>query len=423
MPEIGQEYGTPGDIPTRAVGTRWIASSTSEHVEELRGLKALEKYDEMRRTDYQIGAVLKAITLPIRRGNWTIDPASNETQDRDIAERLQLAYFDEMTVTWDDVVRWVLLMLPFGFSALEQVLEYRDGLVLPRKLDIRHPRSIVGEVRSRDGTLTHLVQRVDHDEVDIPVDQLLIFSTDREGDDWRGTSILRTAYKPYLIKDDLERINALGHARWSAGIPILKVPHNYDPDSKEWEDAESMMDDVRSHEKAYIIYPEGWEPSVLGRNEGVGGAGNPLPSIQHYDQAIASALLAMHITLGGTRTGSRALGGTFIDSFLHAIEAWADYGCQVISRFSVRPIVDRNWGPQERYPRVRVRNIHRIALEIIGYLAQTGAIKLSEALDRYLKETLDVPPAVTEGEEAEPEEDEDGGDDGEVDPVDEDEEE
>ena len=208
--DVDREHGQAGDIDSKFAGTRWLGSSTVEHVEELRGLKALAKYDEMRRTDYQIGAVLKAITLPIRRGNWSIDPGSEDELDIEIAERLQTALFDEMEVTWDDVVRWILLMLPFGFSVLEQVLELRDGLVLPRKYDIRHPRSIVGEVRNRSGELTHLVQRVGHVEVDIPVDQLLIFSTDREGDDWRGTSILRTAWKPYLIKDDMERINALG---------------------------------------------------------------------------------------------------------------------------------------------------------------------------------------------------------------------
>ena len=197
----------------------------------------------------------------------------------------------------------------------------------------------------------------------------------------------------------------------------MKVPAGIGPDDKEWEDAEDLMEEVHSHERAYLIYPDGWEPSILGRGRGQGGAGgNPLPTIQHYDQAIAAAMLAMHISLGGTRSGSRALGGTFIDSFLHAIEAWADYGCQVVSRFSLRDLVDRNWGPREKYPRLRVRNIHRIALEIIGYLAQTGAIKLSDALDRYLKETLDVPPGVAEDQEVIDDDDDDDDDDEAVEP-------
>ena len=87
--------------------------------------------------------MLSAITLPIRQADYFMDPASSDDIDVEIATILQDALLTGMTQTWDDTVRHALLMLPFGFSSLEKVYEFRDGLVLPRKLDPRLPQSVV----------------------------------------------------------------------------------------------------------------------------------------------------------------------------------------------------------------------------------------------------------------------------------------
>ena len=401
--QVEPEHGRRGDLASWQVGLQWAAAPTREHVKELHGRRGLTLYDRMRRSDYQVAAVLRAVTLPIRQGTWSVDPAGKSDEERTIAERCERAMFHDMSTTWDDAVRWALLMLPFGFSVLEQVLEVKDdGLVFPRKLDIRHPLSFDGDRRDADGTLTHLVQDIDGERRELPVRQLLIFSTDREGDDWRGTSILRPAYKPWLIKDDLERLNAVMHARWSAGIPTMKVPSTVEVNSPEWREAEKSLKALRSHERAFMIYQDGWEPGTLAKSS---GTTQPLESIRHYDAAIAAAMLAMHISLGGARTASRALGATFVDAFLHAIQAWADYVGEVLTRFGLRDWVRRNWGERERYPIVRVRNIHRIALQTLGYLVQTGVIPPGdEDIADYAKRAADIPMPVDDRDEG------DGGD-------------
>ena len=56
--------------------TSWgrLAVGTSETNPDLRWPKSIEVFDKMRREDAQVGSVLRAVSLPIRSAEWTIDP-------------------------------------------------------------------------------------------------------------------------------------------------------------------------------------------------------------------------------------------------------------------------------------------------------------------------------------------------------------
>lgn len=369
----------------------WGTSETGEYLTKLDGAAGRTIFDKMRRSDHQVKAVLSAITLPIRQADFYMEPGSDTKSDAKIAAILQKALLEEMTITWDDTVRHALLMLPFGFSVLEKVYEYRDGLILPRKLDPRLPQSVSRWKFDKDRhRLTHLVQ-LDSDghEIEIPIEKLLVFSTDKEGDNWEGISILRPAYKAWFIKDDLEKTNAIMHARWGAGIPKMKVPRGVEKGTDAWSSVKAMLEDVHANEKAYIIEPEGYTFEVVGGEKGKGT--DVLGSIKYYDEAIAKAMLAMHINLGTAKTGSYALGRSFMDAFLMATQAWADYIAEVINRFCVREIVDLNWQVTS-YPVFRCKRIQSLAIDAIGYLVQTGALTWSQALENDLRGILRMPP-------------------------------
>ena len=46
-----------------------------ETTPELRWPQSVAVYDQMRRTDAQVASVLRAVTLPVRRTPWRVDPA------------------------------------------------------------------------------------------------------------------------------------------------------------------------------------------------------------------------------------------------------------------------------------------------------------------------------------------------------------
>jgi len=183
----------------------------------------------------------------------------------------------------------------------------------------------------------------------------------------------------------------------------MTVPKGVERGSDPWKEAEKLLEDIHANEKAYVLKNEGWNFQVIGGKEGKGT--DVLGSIKYYDGAIATAMLAMFISLGTAKAGNRALGQTFFDAFLMSIQAWADYIAEVINRFCVRELVDLNW-EVEHYPTFKVKRVQSLALEAIGYLVQTGALKWSEVLENDLRGILRMPKRDSEEEDEEEEEEE-----------------
>jgi hypothetical protein len=251
--------------------------------------------------------------------------------------------------------------------------------------------------------LRNMVQLdTDGRQIPIPIGKLLVFTTDKEGDNWEGISILRPAYKSWYIKDTLEKVNAVMHERFGAGIPRAKTPRAVTKGTKEWAAVQETLEDIHASEKAYVIQPEGYEFDVIGGEKGKGT--DVLGSIKYYDEAIAKAMLAMHINLGTAKSGSYALGQSFLDAFLMATQAWADYIAEVVNRFCVREIVELNWNVSA-YPTFKCKRIQSLAFEAIGYLVQTGALKWTQALENDLRGILRMPKLDTR--QAPPAEEED----------------
>jgi hypothetical protein len=382
---------------------------TGEYLRKLDGIAGRTIFDEMRRSDPQVKAVSNAIALPIRQNPYTIEPASEDARDVEIANTIERGLMEEMSITWDDTVRHALLMFPFGFSVLEKVWELRDGLVMPKKLDPRLPQSIVRWELGADGGLVNIVQRDNSGkEYFLPIEKCLVFTNEKEGDNWEGQSVLRAAYKAWFVKNNLEKINAIKHDRHGVGIPKAKVPAGIDRASEEWRQTEESLRRLYANEEAYVMEPEGYEVSLLGGGGSEGGT-DALPSIKYYDEMIAKAVLAMFINLGTSETGSRALGGSFIDVFLMSLQASADYVAQVLTRYLVREWVDYNW-TVDAYPIVKAAKIRTLDPTVLKTLVDAKIIKPDAVLEAAVRSQLHLPDAV-EAEEVEEPVVEDTGDD------------
>jgi len=388
------EVGITGNVSAWSDRANFV---TGEHLPKLEGAAGRTIYDKMRRGDEQVQAALRAIMLPILQADYYMKPGSEDEQDKKIAGILQRALMEQMTMTWKDTVRHAMLMFPFGFSGLEKVYEYRDKLILPRKLAPRLPQSVYyWKYDQKSRRITHMVQRDPvGSEFPIPLQKLLIFTCEKEGDHWEGIPLLRSAFKAWYIKDALEKTNVIMHDRWGAGLPELKPPAAVERGSKEWEAAKETLEDIHANEKAYVIIPQGWEFKIHGGEEGKGT--DILPSIKYYTEGIGKAVLAMHLNLGTSETGSRALGQSFIEAFLMATQSWADYIAEVINRFCVKELVDWNW-KVESYPKFLCKRIHGLDFQTIGYLAQAGVITNTRDLENDLREVLRLP-AITDTEE------------------------
>ena len=129
-------------------GTRMMSGIiTEDYNPTLQGREGVKVYDQMRRSDGTVRAAVLACTLPIRRAEWYVKPASEDQADKDIAEFVRKALFDWLEdMTFDDLIRQALISVPLGVMLFEKVYTVKDddgkSYVTLKKLAPRLPASI-----------------------------------------------------------------------------------------------------------------------------------------------------------------------------------------------------------------------------------------------------------------------------------------
>ena len=277
-----------------------------EYNRELSGQKGMDTYDKMRRSDAQVSAILLAMELPIRSAYWYIDPAKDENDevadfDKEVADFVQEALFEKLQDGFDNKLREILTMLPFGFSVFEKVYTGDGERVWIDKLGFRKQTTIMRWMtKDRFPGITQWVPTAGPTgeyERDIPGAKLLVFTYRKEGDNYQGISVLRSAYKNYYMKDRLYRFDAVKHERQGVGIPVIYIPSKATKEQKLL--AASIVRNIRATEQTGIVMPgskdDGWAFEFANLNAGTGS--DLWESIKHHNREIAKNVLAQFMEL------------------------------------------------------------------------------------------------------------------------------
>ena len=369
-------------------------------------------YDKMRREDGQVSSVLRAVTMPIRSAKWEIIPGSARpdvvamvSQDLGLQVLGQEDTASSRTdgrFSWREHLRLALLELTYGHSFFEQVYELgADGRDHLAKLAWRPPRSISEIDVDSDGGLVAIKQYPLMGSVTIPVDRLVAYVNDREGGDWIGQSLLRPAYKNWLLKDRLLRAQALTIERNGLGVPVYtgaEAPESVngveaiDKWNKDEHDAGlKIASGFRAGATAGASIPAGSKLELLGVNGKLPDTDAP---IRYHDEQIARSVLAHFLNLG-TETGSWALGSTFADFFTQSLNAVARQVQDVTQQHVIGDLVALNWGPDEPVPMLRVEEIgdrQTATATAIQSLVQSGAITPDQPLEDFMRAQYGIPP-------------------------------
>lgn len=368
---------------------------SEEYNTKLRDTLGIKIYDEMRKSDGTVSAAVSALSLPIRRAKWFVEASTNEPEDEKIREFVDKALFDFMTITWNDLLRQALLSLPFGVMPFEKVFEIRnwDGrdYVTWRKLAPRLPKSIESW-QLDDGSAGIRQRKQDGTLAQIPLDKLVIFINDKEGDNWWGTSVLRPAYKHWFIKNTFYRIDAIAFERQGLGVPYVKLPENATEADRS--KAKEILQNLRANHQAFIIEPQDYE---IGFKDMMAKTlRDPKESIGHHNREITKSVLAQFLELGSGDTGSRALSTDQTDLFLLALNAVAGNIADVFNKYAIKELVDLNFDGVEEYPELKYTGIDRTDAEKLANaystLVTSGGIKADLVTDeQYLRELLGLP--------------------------------
>jgi len=403
---LGREFSLKLNIfkaPTKRVARTEIGRSGTplfggyitdeDYVTELTGSVALDTYNKMRRSDGVVKAALLACELPIRAANWYVEPVSEDKQDVEVAEFVSQCLFDNMTITWDDFLRQALLMLPFGFSVFEKVFGVVDfegkQMIGWRKFAPRLQSTILKweTEDSKDGITQMLPQG---GQVSIPIEKLIIFVNNKEGDNWVGISILRNAYRAWFMKNVIEKINAIAFERQGCGIPFGKLPKGSSPDQRT--ELENLLKNIRANEEAFIIESEGWEIGF--KDMMAKGVKDPTQTIARYNREILTSVLAQFLDLGSGRTGSFALSEDQSTIFHNNLSAIARQVADVLNKYAIKQLIDLNYTVRE-YPKLKFSKIGVVRFERIAKalssLVQQGVISTDAPLEDAMRQLMDLP--------------------------------
>lgn len=400
---------------TDSVLSSWssLAPDENETNPELMWPKSIETYDRMRREDAQVGSVVRAVTLPLRRATWSIDPAGAKNEIVEfVAAELGLPIKGRAFVapprsrdrfSWDEHLRLALLSLVFGHSVFEQVYRFDGARFGLSKLAWRPPRTITKFDVARDGGLIAIEQGSNGTTgtVRIPIDRLVVYVNEREGANWIGQSLLRQAYKNHLLKDRLLRSQAMTVERNGLGIPVYTgaelpdVVAKDDAAREKWlkvqrDDGLKIARALRAGKDAGASIPNSANLTLLGVSGKLPDTDGP---IRYHDEQIARAVLAHFLNLG-TETGSWALGSTFANFFTDSLNAVSNFVAGVAQQHIVEDLVDINWGSEEPAPRIvptAIGEEQAATADAILALINAGAIYADESLEAFMRERYRLP--------------------------------
>jgi hypothetical protein len=389
----------------------WV--DVEEQVPELRWPMSVRTYQTMR-GDSQIAALYTATLLGIQKMNWLIDPNGAAPE---MVQKLSIDYnipiLGQKTdnikrgrmknrFSFRDHIRLAFKAGIYGHYYFEQVGYIgdgrngrpNDGYWHLQKLAERPPYTIQEFRVAEDGGLVSIIQNVVQPQPqswqnpmpEIPVDRLVAYVWDREGANWAGKSWFRECYKNWLIKDRLLRIDAINHER-AGGVPYIVAHPGATND--EINQLNMMAQKFRVGDTAGGAVPSGAKFEVAR-----GLQSSVINSVIYHDEAMAKRFMLMVMQLGQTRTGSRALGTTFVDFWSAGMEAFAWWFADTFNEHVIEDDIDWNWGTDVAQVPLLVFDFDpELVVADIVQLINSGAVIVDDELEAQIRKEMHLPPA------------------------------
>lgn len=397
---------------------------SDEFLPELKGVRAIKTYRQMRDNDSTIGAVMYAVEQILRDTELKVSPADDSKEAQDKANFIKEVFAD-MDHSLDDHVAEALYFLSFGFSWFEIVFKrregpytnnpkkkskYSDGYMGIRKIAPRSPWTINKfEVDRQSGDVLGIHQNSSNfgKPSFIPVEKSVYYKTPTINNDPSGRSILRNAYVSYNYLNKLQSIEAIAVERELNGIPVGFLPAEYlSPNATEDQIAvrqsfETVLRDTKLNEQGFILIPSDTYPDKDGAPTQVRLMDFKLmasegkrnididPIIKRYQHDIARSVLSEFLMLGGSSTGSYALSKSKSDLFLRALESYIQAIVDVLNKQVVERLWELNGFDYALMPTIEASDVAPHDLADLGaYLRNLNGADISLADQTHIVDAL-----------------------------------
>ena len=396
----------------------WGGILEDEFLRELRGERGVRVFREMSKNDSVVGASLFAYTTLAKEVAFRVDSARpGDRQADEVAAFVKGALFDDMNLSWRDLLSDILTFLTYGWSYFEVVFKRRggdsndtatrskfaDNKVGWRKWAIRRQDTLYAWKFDDAGGIGGMIQSAapTYVQVEIPIERSLLFRTTAESGNPEGQSILRTAYQPFYFKRRIQIVRGIGIERDLAGLPVLTPPEGVDiwnaNDSTavtKKAAAEQLIRNIRRDEHEGVLKPFGWELQLLASS---GSRQFDITEvIWQLNAEIAMSMMTDFLLVGHEKIGARSLSEDKRDVFSHAASSFLDNICDVVNRFAIPSLVRLNGWNGELSPSLAHGPVAPIALaDLVNFVKETSAAGLlfpDLDLEKHLRQRAQLPP-------------------------------
>lgn len=380
-----------------------IVDTVLEYVPDLAWPMSVKTFARMR-TDPQLAAILKAYKLPIRRATWAVDgSACREEVTADVADQFGLPILGQEArpsaarrrgVNWDEHLRLSLNALDFGHMAFERFYDTTGARPRIGGIVERMPQTIIQIMVDEQGQLEGIRQemalaRLNQPTIDMST--LVWYANEREGSAWQGQSLLRPSWVFWLLKHETMRVHATSIRRFGMGVPGFEPLPGTTPTPAQQADALRTAAGMRVGDTSGYAAPPGFQFKLQGL---VGSVPDAVAFIRYCDQQMSGSALAGFLDLGSTPNGSRALGDTFVDNFILALQAVANTHAEQATGQLVVPFVDQVYGVDEPAPRLVCLDVgaeHQVTAESLALLITSGALIPDESVREFIRREYKLP--------------------------------
>ena len=347
-----------------ATGTSFFGGiiQSDEYNPEFGWRDAVIKFEQMSRNEAQVMAIKQQYEMPILAAKWSIEPASDDPQDQEIASFVQSCLMDDMCYTtsegtqvyqsWNETLRQILMYKWYGFMLLELCFRIEDGWVKWSRWLPLLPRTVwrwyVGDDNELESVEQWAYKQWTYQYNRIPRGKLLHFANRMEGQNYQGVSVLRSAFKNWWYKQQFEKIAAIEIERNAIIPPVIKM--GMGPSADEVNAALKLAQNIRANELMGVVIGHDMDfqyPRMTER-----GAAQILPLIEYHDNMIARNILGQFINLGSHEVGSYALAQQQVTNFLNTLQGDCQYVCDIINHQAIRQLVDYNYDGVAVYPKL-----------------------------------------------------------------------
>jgi hypothetical protein len=348
-----------------------IIRVSKEHVPDLQFPQRATVYDRMLDSESQVAGLYYGTVLPLTEYTWWLDRnGADEARAQILAEDLGLPlaerepprdapepFREEGRFDFIEHLMEALRGPAHGIAYFEQQGEVVNGVWRLRRL-MPLPQPTLAEIRTDShGGLEFVRQNVGlpvqragmlfaSQPEPIPVSQLLAYVWMGTGQErWTGRPLLRSLYRPWILKDLLARLDLVNHQR-AGGIPHAEADERYE--GQNLQDIQALAADMQLSDGGGGATPPGVVMKMLR-----GAATDIVGSMRYWDEQMASVWQQMVRMLGNTAHGSRALGETMDDHETMARRAFASWFLRIFNRHMVGDLWTWNYGPETFIPVVR----------------------------------------------------------------------